>query len=115
MAKLQINLGPINELKERLSDALVQTTEDLFDISQQLVPVDTGLLNASGETDITEFENGRPTKTVFGYGGEGSQREQVAIWMEYGNSRVAAQPYMEPAAAQAEQTFKVRLEQAARK
>lgn len=115
-SKLKIDLTPIARFHQAGGDALLQTAQDLFDVSQQLVPVDTGLLKQSGGTDITEIgEGGNPTKVVVGYGTEGSQREDVALFIEYGTSRMSAQPYLTPAFAQAEETFRTRLTQAARK
>lgn len=94
------------EIKQLASEALLQTGQDIFELSQQLVPVDTGLLKKSGGV-VPESSS----RVIVGYGMEGSQREQVSVWIEYGTSNSAAQPYLTPAFAQAEETFETRLRQ----
>ncbi len=94
------------EIRQAASEALLQTGHDIYDLSQQLVPVDTGLLKRSGGV-VPESS----TRVVVGYGGEGSQREEVSTLIEYGSSNSAAQPYLTPAFATAKQTFEVRLKE----
>lgn len=97
---------------EAASDALLQTAEDVLDISQQFVPVDKGDLKRSGGTDITKMRGDSAVEVVVGYGTglpiyDGDQ--SYANAQEYGTVNMAAQPYLTPAFAQAEPTFKARL------
>jgi hypothetical protein len=80
----------------------LQTGKDIFDLSQQLVAVRTGKLKASGGVEVVSSGH-----VVVGYGASGSEREDVAIYVEYGTVHSPAQPYLTPAAAQFEDTFKV--------
>jgi HK97 gp10 family phage protein len=110
MAKLQSDLTRIALLApKKVGEALLQTAHDIFDISQQLVPVDTGKLKASG--GVVPISS---TVVQVGYGIEGSEREDVANYVEYGTTHSPAQPYLTPAFAQNEATFKARLIEKAR-
>lgn len=60
--------------------------ERIFAMSQQLVPVDTGTLQRSG---MHQHEFLRS---------EISYNTEYAAFVEYGTSRMAAQPYLRPAA-----------------
>lgn len=113
---LQSNLTKIAAQSAiKASETLLETGVDVFNISQQFVPVDKGALKASGGTDITEFnEDGRATTVIVGYGDglpiyDGDQ--SYANAQEFGTSVLAAQPYLIPAFAQSEETFRARLTQ----
>lgn len=81
--------------------ALKQTADDILDLAKQLAPVDTGALRGSGRTEM----RGENTAVI----GFGSPEIDYAKYQEYGTSRMAAQPYLTPAFAQARQTFERRL------
>jgi HK97 gp10 family phage protein len=97
----------------KASEALLETAEDVYDLSQQFVPVDTGALKKSGGTEIVALnEDGRATAVLVGYGAglplyDGDQ--SYANAQEYGTSIMAAQPYLTPAFTQSTETFKARL------
>jgi HK97 gp10 family phage protein len=95
---------------EAAKAALLATGKDIFDLSQQLVPVDTGKLKKSGGVEVVSS-----TEVNVGYGIQGSEREDVALYVEYGTSSSPAQPYLTPAFVQNEETFKVRLREEAGK
>jgi len=95
------------------SAALLQTAKDIYDISQQFVPVDSGDLKASGGIDVVSnhevhigYGVGLPTYAS-SYGVDSYANAQ-----EFGTVNMAAQPYLVPAFAQTEETFKVRLTEA---
>lgn len=105
MAKLVSNLHKIAAMVgPAVERALLATGKDILDVSQQLVAVDTGKLKASGGViPITS------THVVVGYGSPGSEREEVAHYIEYGTVNSPAQPYLTPAFEQNVETFKARL------
>lgn|SRR4051812_49220364 len=99
MAKLQSDLTRIAlQAPEKASEALLQTAHDILDVSQQLVPVLTGELKASGAVEVIS-----KTHVRVGYGTD------HAIYPEYGTVHQAAQPYLTPAFMQNEATFQARL------
>jgi HK97 gp10 family phage protein len=103
MARLRSDLTRLAELAPKLAkEALLQTAADVFDVSQQLVPVDTGALKQSGGVDVIDSSTVR-----VGYGDE--SQVDYAKFVEYGTSKSAAQPFLTPAFAQAEETFKKRI------
>lgn len=91
------------EIKREASEALLQTGRDILQISQGLVPVDTGALRQSGGV-VPESS----TRVVVGYGGGGVD---YAALVEYGSSNSPAQPFLTPSFAQAKQTFELRLKE----
>ena len=112
MARLKTRLKAIADATpEAMKKALLQTGADIYDISQQLVPVDTSSLKASGGVVPVD------SNTVHvGYGGpgvyfDGREPEQYAIHQEYGTVNQPAQPYLRPAFMQGEPTFKVRVKE----
>lgn len=99
---LKSNLSKIARLAPHLaSEALIQTGADIADIAKQLVPVDTGALRQSIGSVPESSE-----KVIVG---AGNGPVDYAAHVEYGTSRSAAQPFLTPAFAQAEETFKKRL------
>ena len=114
--RLKSNLTKIAALSPMAaSAALLQTGKDVLAVSQQLVPVDTTSLKKSGGV----VPVGSHTVQV-GYGGpgvyySGREPEKYATFVEYGTVNSPAQPYLRPAFQQAEETFKVRLLEEARK
>lgn len=78
--------------------ALLQTGADIFEISQQLVPVDKGdLKHSGGVIPVSSHE------VHVGYGTDHS------IYPEFGTVYQTAQPYLTPAFQQAGVTFQARL------
>jgi len=111
MATLKSDLSKIaGRMSVATSEALMQTAEDIYQISQQLVPVDTGALKASGSTDITQIKNGLATKVAIGYGNDDVE---YAKYVEYGTSNMEAQPFLTPAFVRAEEIMTVRMKEAA--
>ena len=94
----------VEEIKKQASEALLQTAKDIYDVSQQLVPVDTGALKQSGGVVPETSE-----RVVIGYG---NGPVDYSRYVEYGSSRSPSQPFLTPAFAQAKATFEVRLRQA---
>lgn len=80
--------------------ALLQTGADIYDISQQFVPVDTGELKQSGGVLVVSSN-----EVHVGYGAAHS------IFPEFGTVHQTAQPYLTPSFLQAESTFAARLKQ----
>jgi HK97 gp10 family phage protein len=78
--------------------AMLETAVAILTTSQQIVPVDTGALRASGGVEVVS----RDTVNV-GYG------EEYAPYVEYGTVNQDAQPYLTPAFEQNVETFKQRL------
>jgi HK97 gp10 family phage protein len=100
---LKSNLSKIAEQAPHFASvALLQTGVDVFNVSQQLCPVLTGELKASGGVDVISSLHVR-----VGYSAP------HAPLQEFGTSIMASQPFLIPAFAQNEQTFAVRLRQAA--
>jgi len=71
------------------SSAVTKATTQIRVHSQKIVPVDTGALRSSAETNI---DHGPGTTT-----GEVSYNTGYAIYVEMGTSKMAAQPYLIPA------------------
>lgn len=105
MAKLKSNLTAIAIAAPQVaSEALLATAADIVDVTKQLCPVRTGALRQSyGALPIDSH-----TVQV------GSDKE-YAKYVEYGTSRMAAQPHLTPAFLQSEETFKQRMIEAFRR
>jgi HK97 gp10 family phage protein len=89
---------------EAAKEALLQTAADIVDLTKQLTPVDTGALKQSyGAVPIDSSTIQIGTDKEYG------------PFVEYGTSRMAAQPHLTPAFMQNEETFKVRLAEAIKK
>jgi HK97 gp10 family phage protein len=102
MAKLFSNLTKIAEAAPDVAkEAAVETAYDIIAVSQQLVPVDTGHLKSSAGVDDVDAHVVR-----VGYEAE------YAPFVEFGTSQSAAQPFLIPAFAQSEDTFRKRLAEA---
>lgn len=100
---LKSDLTRLAKLAPELAKAaLLQTAQDIYEVSQQLVPVDTGALKQSGGVDVVDSSTVR-----IGYGNDSDV--QYAKYVEYGTSNSPAQPYLTPAFTQAEETFKARI------
>ena len=76
----------LRQVEQQASQILERSADDVFDVSQQLVPVDRGDLKASGEVVIIS-----PTKIAIGY------KNEAAKFQEYGTHRMPAQPFLTPA------------------
>lgn len=78
--------------------ALLQTGADIVDLTKQITPVDTGNLKGSyGAVPVTSHEVHVGTEVEY------------APYVEYGTSRMAAQPHLTPAFQQSADTFAARL------
>jgi HK97 gp10 family phage protein len=86
----------------RAKAAVNSATHDIFNKSQDNVPVDTGTLRGSGKIDPAQGAGGQ-------YRGKVHYETNYAIYVEMGTSRMAAQPYLVPAAMLAEGKFKSNL------
>jgi HK97 gp10 family phage protein len=83
-------------------DIVTASANDVLDISQQFVPVDSGDLKASGRVEVEGSEQ------VTAYIGYGNELIDYAKYQEYGTSNMAAQPFLTPAMAQAESIVEAR-------
>lgn len=90
----------IDAMKSGSATGTRDAAEFIKDRAQQLVPVDTGRLRDS----IRVNEIGPRSYTV----GPGDEVE-YADYVEFGTSRMAAQPYMRPAAEMARREFPRRV------
>lgn len=79
----------LRNLKRNTDEANKQIAEDIADDAQANAPVDTGELRASIHTEKTD--NGLAVVVGAAYG----------AFVELGTSKMAAQPYLGPAAAKA--------------
>lgn len=80
------------------SAALLKTAADIVEVTKQLSPVDTGALKQSyGAVPLSS------TSVRIG------SDKEYAPYVELGTSRMAAQPHLTPAFAQAEETFKANV------
>ena len=95
---LKINVEAFNEVQEHAREALLETAQAVFDVSQQLCPVDTGALRASGRVE----PNG-PDQVIIAYGDD--EKVTYAKYQEFGTVNMAAQPFLTPAAVTAPETF----------
>lgn len=103
--RLQSNLSKIAaRSRPAAAAALLQTGADIVAITKQLAPVDTGALKQS----YGAIPESKDTVIV------GSDME-YAPYVEYGTSKMAAQPHLTPAFMQAELTFLARLAEEVRK
>ena len=99
MATLRSDLSEIaKNAPAAASRALLQTGADIVNLTKQITPVDTGNLKSSyGAVPVSSSEVHVGTTVEY------------APYVEYGTSRMGAQPHLTPAFAQSESTFKARL------
>lgn len=77
----------------KIAKAVAKVYIDMvYEISQDLVPVDTGELKSSGT--VTELSSGYRLT----YSAKNRSGQDYAGYVEYGTSRTPAQPYVNPAA-----------------
>ncbi len=85
--------GDIGAIAERLragaTAAVVATADHVLFMSSVLVPIDTGALQRSGNTSLEQMPEG-PCAYV-------NYEEHYAGYVEFGTSRMRAQPYLRPA------------------
>jgi len=105
MARLQQNLTHIARLApQAAAAALLQTGADIVDLTKQITPVDTGALKQSyGAVPINNY-------TVH----IGSDME-YAPYVEFGTSKMSAQPHLVPAMVRAQNIFFKRLKDEVKK
>jgi len=77
------------KIAEAIAEYYITT---VYDISQDLVPVDTGDLKASGKVEKI------PGGYRLVYSAKNRSGQDYAGYVEYGTSRTPAQPYVNPAA-----------------
>lgn len=96
-------------LKQYIPEEQERIAYEILDVAQQLCPIDTGSLRASGEVvDDEEQDEARPRKIVVfgnedGYFGKPGGRPagdpvDYAPHVEYGTAKSMAQPFLTPAA-----------------
>lgn len=90
----------LRDVETRATQIIVEAAKDVLDISQQLVPVDSGDLRRSGRVEQVS-----PTKVRIVYGNE---TVNYAKFVEYGSANGPAQPYLTPAMAQAESIIRAK-------
>lgn len=105
MARLQQNLTKIAALAPKAaSAALLRTGQDITELVKQITPVDTGALRQSyGAVPVDAH-------TVH----VGSDME-YAPYVEFGTSKMAAQPHLTPAMVRAQNIFHARLTEEVKK
>jgi HK97 gp10 family phage protein len=84
-------------VRKAARDTVKDTTKKVEEAARNLVPVDTGSLRASIDSELyggTSSPSGRV-----------STGEHYAMFVEYGTSRMAPQPFMTPALEQNEDGF----------
>lgn len=96
----------LRDVESQASRIILETANDVLSISQQLVPIDTGALKASGRVEQVS-----PTKVRIIYGNETVTYSRL---IEYGSSNSAAQPFLTPAASQAESIIRKKAASAVR-
>lgn len=87
-----------------IADALADTVDEAVDIAKGLAPVRTGFLKSSihGEAAVVRGQWGMLGKLM--------ADAEYSTFVEYGTSRMAPQPFMEPAAEQAMDSFPGRID-----
>ena len=94
MGVAQKTLGPFAKEK----------AERILEISQGLVPVDTGALKASGHVDTVDVALIAEVNYQVVYDAptaDQSKWQSYAVFLEKGTSKMSAQPYLVPAIEQA--------------
>jgi len=99
VAKLKSNLTRIGQrAPAAVKKALLQTGEDIANLTSQLTPVDTGALRDSYQAEPV-------TDNLVLIGSE----LEYAPYVEFGTSNSEAQPHLTPAFHQSEETFRANL------
>ena len=100
-----IRFNKLPQLTDSLSRlagaAVMKAAFDIESTAKALVPVDTGNLKSSIQTT----QEGPLTALV------GPRDVDYAVYVEYGTSRMAAQPYMRPAAERVQPAFLAAMRQ----
>lgn len=87
---------------DRARLVVAKTAHDVEATAKELAPVDTGYLMNSIGTDITG--NAASSRAIIG------PTAEYAPFLEHGTSRMAPQPFMEPAITQHESAFTAAME-----
>lgn len=102
-ADININYGILDSIISRLpslvSDIVSKTAYDCQEMAQNFAPVDTGYLKGS-----ISVENESPTKSLV------IASAEYASYVEYGTYKMAAQPFLMPAAEITGVGFRAALE-----
>jgi HK97 gp10 family phage protein len=104
---MTINTAGFDRIRNGLSDAIAagveRAADAIVDIAQDLVPVDTGALrdsiHAAPTDDPTHWQ-------VIA----GDDAVDYAIWVEWGTSKAAAQPFLTPASQQVDAVAEIEAE-----
>lgn len=95
-ADVKIDLSPLqhfsNALEEKRRAGLKKAIEEIYKVSQELVPEATGALKRSGTVDTSN-----PDEVSLTYGESTEFNDQRATAVEFGTRNMAAQPYVTPA------------------
>jgi len=83
-------------LQEAAKLAITKACFDTQAKAQAIVPVDTGNLKNSIQVDLSELEE---------LSGEVVPQAEYAVYVEFGTSKMPAQPYMTPAAEEVGASF----------
>lgn len=81
--------GILESYREAATVAVVQTSEHVLFMANVMVPIDTGTLQRSGNTTLEQMPEG-PCGYV-------NYDEFYSAFVEFGTSRMEAQPYLRPA------------------
>jgi len=104
MEKVRRNFNALTEGLDPLTlKVLKEVAEDVKEEAKELVPVDTGALRKSIRVISTAKEKGKITRIGVRAGGYETNPKtghivNYSIFVEFGTSRQAAQPYLIPAA-----------------
>lgn len=103
-----------------VKEALENTGDDLKDIVHQFVPVDTGDLRDSYQSEFPSpltlrFGSAQDWAGAGGIGTKRGYETYYAPHVEFGEGHEFAQPHFVPAWEQAQKTFLVRFAEAAKK
>lgn len=107
----------LNAIEEDVDAALLQTAEDITDLTKQLAPVDTGDLRDSytwekaEDKERTYYIGSNPYRGVYRRG----HPTTYGPYVEFGTSRSPAQPHFTPAFNQAGDILVARLGQLLKK
>ena len=100
LANLGVELGDVSRKAGKVAAVAVRkTAKDIEKTAKQLAPVDTGFLRGGiGTSDLRSTTENNPEAEV-------RATANYAVYQELGTSRMAAQPFMRPAADKHEPAF----------
>jgi HK97 gp10 family phage protein len=102
-ADVQIDLSPLikfsKDTEREMEAGLKEAIEEMYDVSQSLVPEATGALKRSGAVDTSN-----PLEVSLTYGESNEFDDERATAVEFGTMFQKAQPYITPALARVDVT-----------